>query len=147
MNDSTLEDDILWVYHTLPRVRTPDEAALVANPPSSGAVALLAYAVQNPKDFFSRHLEKALKRKEAESTLRDDQRKFHDLFDQLDQQFAEERAAQRQCPYCARPFGHAAVLPNGAKGSAGQRRVSSASAGHGDQEPGHTSAALEHEQS
>jgi hypothetical protein len=109
-SENTLEDDILWVYHKLPSIKKEDDIEKVKDAPSSGAIALLSYAYKYQKDFFSKHLDKALKKKEQEGTLTDDRRRQFDILDQIDDQLIEEWNAKRQCPFCLRPINRSAVL-------------------------------------
>jgi hypothetical protein len=109
-SDNTLEDDILWVYHKLPSIKNQDDIERVKDAPSPGAIALLSYAYKYQKDFFTRHLEKALKKKEQEGTLTDDRRRQFDLLDQIDEQLVEEWNAKRQCPFCLQSLKRATFL-------------------------------------
>lgn len=108
--DSTLEDDIIWVYHRLPKIKALEETYEINDAPSPGSIALLQFAFENRKEFFARHLDKALKRKEQEGTLRDDHRRFFDVFEQIDEQLVEEWSTKRQCPFCLQPLRKLAVL-------------------------------------
>ena len=110
MSDSSLEDDIIWVYHQLSSIKSQADVEAVQDAPSEGARALLNYAYKYQKDFFSKHLSQALKKREQEGTLKDDYRRQFDLFDQIDEQLVEEWNAKRKCPFCLQPIKKSAFL-------------------------------------
>lgn len=132
MSDSSLEDDIIWVYHRLPTVKDLDDTYKIKDAPSPGSVALLQFAFENRKEFFARHLATALKRKQEEGTLKDDHRRLFDVFEQIDEQLVEEWNAKRQCPFCLQPLKRATFLLPGAQRSREEPGLSHAGDGSGD---------------
>lgn len=132
--ESSLEDDIIWVYHTLPTLKKPEDVDKVKDAPSPGAKALLAYAYDYRKDFFSKHLEKALRKREQEGSLRDDHRRQFDIFDQIDEQLTEEWNAKRQCPFCLQPIKRASVLLPRAERNRKESRLPDEAPGSGNEE-------------
>ena len=132
--ESSLEDDIIWVYHQLPNLKKPEDIDKVQDAPSPGAKALLAYAFDYRKDFFSKHLDKALRRREQEGTLRDDHRRQFDVFEQIEEQLIEEWSAKRQCPFCLQPLKRATVLLPRAERAREESRLPDEAPGSGNQE-------------
>lgn len=132
--ENSLEDDIIWVYHQLPNMKKPEDIDKITDAPSPGAKSLLAFAMDYRKEFFSKHLEKALKRREQEGTLRDDHRRQFDIFEQIEEQLIEEWNAKRQCPFCQQPLKRATILLPRAQRAGEEPRLPDEAPGAGNKE-------------
>jgi len=132
--ENSLEDDIIWVYHQLADIKKAEDIDKIENAPSPGAKVLLQYAFDYRKDFFSKHLDKALKRREQEGSLRDDRRERFDILEQIDEQLVEEWNAKRQCPFCCQPLKRSAVLLPSAERSRQESRLPEEAPGSGIRE-------------
>lgn len=96
VEDGQLSEDVYWAFQMMSKVTDSNDPKLKAallKAPTPGAGVLLAYALDNPRDFFNNLLKEAFKRKKAEATLRDDGRRLLDIFEQIDE-FLVEGASQ-----------------------------------------------------
>lgn len=108
----TTEDDFTWVYQVIGLCKTEREfKKLIRTAPSTGAIGLLDYAMNNRNGFYDKYAFQVIKQRKRETQLRDDGRKRLEIFDQAYTFLAEKYYAQRECPMCGHAVEEESLLP------------------------------------
>lgn len=101
--EGSFPEDIYYCLQMISKAKEPGGMARVRHlAPTPGALALLEYAVDNEDTFFKHILPRAQNRTTRDAVLKDDGRRFVEIFGPIRDRLIEEGQISGKCPTCGR---------------------------------------------